>query len=213
MQIELFWPIAMIILGLVLFRLCFEKLKTWRVHKRLAKSGIRDIDRMDGYQFEVYLRVLFKEKGYKPIVTKKSGDFGADLILSGEKKIVVQAKRYGIKNRVSIGAVQEVFAAKSFYIADEAWVVTNSHYTKSAKTLAKACGVILLDRYTLQEFINDINLEVTPKQIYQEVAPEERKCVACGNMLVVRNTTHGSRFMGCNSFPTCNHTEAINYIK
>lgn len=67
---------------------------------------------MDGLQFEVYLKALFKELGYKPEVTKKSGDFGVDIVLKGKNKIVIQAKRYGNKNRVGISAVQEVYAGK-----------------------------------------------------------------------------------------------------
>ena len=123
----------------------------------MIQSGIKDIDRMSGYDFEDYLKVLFKKLGYKPQVTKKSGDFGADLVLKGKNKIVIQAKRYGYKNNVSLDAVREVYASKAFYKADEAWVITNSFYTKQAKMLAEACGVRLLNRYDLQKFIVEIN--------------------------------------------------------
>lgn len=122
----------------------------------MIRSGIKDIDRMSGYDFETYLKVLFKKLGYRPQVTKKSGDFGADLILVGKNKIVIQAKRYGYKNNVSLDAVREVYASKAFYNADEAWVITNSFYTKQAKLLAEACGVKLLNRYDLQKFIVEI---------------------------------------------------------
>nr|WP_077303355.1 restriction endonuclease [Virgibacillus pantothenticus] len=128
----------------------------------MARSGIKDIDRMDGFQFEAYLKVLFKKLGYRPVVTQKSGDYGADVILKGKNKVVIHAKRYGYKNRVSMDAVREVYAAQAFYQADEAWVITNSLYTKQAKELAKACGVKLLDRFALQDFIIEINPERMP---------------------------------------------------
>ncbi|GLO65055.1 restriction endonuclease [Oceanobacillus kimchii] len=127
-------------------------------------SRIKDIDRMQGYQFEEYLKVLFKELGYRPIVTEKSGDYGADVVLKGGNKIVIQAKRYGYKNNVSMDAVREVLAAMFFYKADEAWVITNSFFTKQAKVLAKACGVTLLNRYELERFIVKINPTQQPKQ-------------------------------------------------
>ena len=179
--------------------------------KRMARSGIRDIDKMDGYQFEVYLKSLFKELGYKPYVTKKSNDFGADLILKGKNTTVIQAKRYKVKSKVSISAIQEIYAAKAYYKADEAWVITNSLFTKSAKALAEACGVKLLDRGDLQQFINSINPSVTASQVYNEVSPSNRQCPSCGSELTLRMSGTGNRFMGCSSFPNCRHTETINH--
>ncbi|NWO14609.1 restriction endonuclease [Virgibacillus sp.] len=136
----------------------------------MAQLGIKDIDRMDGFQFEAYLKVLFKKLGYCPLVTQKSGDYGADVILKGKNKVVIQAKRYGYKNRVSMDAVREVYAAQAFYQADEAWVITNSFYTKQAKELAKACGVKLLNRYELEQFIIKINPEQSPKEVLRKKA-------------------------------------------
>lgn len=75
--------------------------------ERLRRSGIADIDKMDGRQFELYLGILFKHLGYAVKVTRAAGDFGADLVLEKDgKRIVVQAKRYS-KN-VGIEAVQQV---------------------------------------------------------------------------------------------------------
>ncbi|ASK64281.1 restriction endonuclease [Virgibacillus phasianinus] len=133
-------------------------------YRLMKRSGIKDIDQMQGYQFEEYLKVLFKGLGYRPIVTKKSGDYGADVVLKGRNKIVIQAKRYGYKHNVSMDAVREVFASMFFYKADEAWVITNSFFTKQAMILAKACGVKLLNRYELEEFIVKINPAQQPKQ-------------------------------------------------
>ena len=59
------------------------------------------------------------------------------------KKIVVQAKRYS--KDVGIKAVQEVIGAKSYYNADEAWVVSNRYFTKAAKDLAQKGNVLLVD--------------------------------------------------------------------
>lgn len=125
--------------------------------RKVAKSGIREIDSMDGFQFEEYLKVLFYYLGYKTNVTKKAGDFGADLVLEGTDRIVVQAKRYNYKNKVGIAAIQEVYAAKRYYRAREAWVVTNSTYTESAKKLAAVCQVKLIARDDLMNLILKVN--------------------------------------------------------
>ncbi|WP_429675644.1 restriction endonuclease [Bacillus pseudomycoides] len=182
-----------------------------RVLKRMAKSDIQFIDKMDGFQFEVYLKALFRELGYRPEVTKRSCDYGVDVILKGRNRIVIQAKRYGIKNRVGIRAVQEVYAGKAYYKADEAWIVTNSFYTKQAEELAKACQVKLIDRFELQNLITKVNPEQKAKDVYQQVNPAERKCPVCKNQLVIRySKKNDNKFFGCSQFPSCTHTERIN---
>ena len=52
---------------------------------RLRRSGIHDIDQMDGIQFEHYLGQLFRSQGYHVEVTRASGDFGADLVLKKQE--------------------------------------------------------------------------------------------------------------------------------
>lgn len=160
----------LILLGVLLFLVYVfpsmrKAIKRKKQDRLMKRSGIRDIDQMEGYQFEEYLKVLFKSLGYWPMVTKKSGDYGADVILKGKNKIVIQAKRYGYKHNVSLDAVREVFASKYYYKADESWVVTNSFFTKQAKELAKACDVKLLNRYELERFIVKINPEQSPKEV------------------------------------------------
>ncbi|MED0958288.1 restriction endonuclease [Bacillus paramycoides] len=116
--------------------------------RRLSMSDINEIDRMDGYQFETYLVSLFERLGYVSNVTQSSGDFGADLILYAEnRKIVVQVKRY--TGTVGVSSVQEIASAKAYYDAHEAWVVTNSSFSKPAYQLANANDVLLLDRMEL----------------------------------------------------------------
>jgi restriction system protein len=120
--------------------------------ERLKRSGIAEIDKMDGVQFEHYLGHLFRSQGFKAEVTKAAGDYGADLVISKDgKRIVVQAKRY--KKNVGLKAVQEVQGAKAHYRANGAWVVTNSNYTEQAYQLAKSNGVRLIARDELVEML------------------------------------------------------------
>lgn len=121
-------------------------------YNKLKKSGILNIDKMTGREFEEYLRVLFRERGYQVQLTPTTGDYGADLILSiNNQKIVVQAKRY--KKNVGLKAVQEISTAKNHFKADECWVVTNSYYTEPAKKLAASNRVRLVDRELLMKWM------------------------------------------------------------
>jgi restriction system protein len=112
---------------------------------RLLRSGIVEIDRMTGSEFEAFLAVLFAKEGYAVRRVGRSGDFGGDLVLLKDGgPIVVQAKRY--KGFVGVRAVQEAVGAKGYYRCDTAWVITNSRFTPAAIELARANDVELFDR-------------------------------------------------------------------
>ncbi len=125
---------------------------------RLRRSGIAQIDQMDGIQFEKYLEQLFRLQGYKANATRAQGDYGADLVMTRNgEKIVVQAKRYS-KN-VGLKAVQEVHGAIAHYKASSGWVVTNSGYTQQARNLAVSNNVRLIGRDELVEMILAVKVQ------------------------------------------------------
>ena len=122
--------------------------RIWR--GRYLNMSMGKIDRLSGEAFEEYLYVQFKRLGYRVRFTEASHDYGADLILKKRgKRIVVQAKRYD-KN-VGLAAVQEVVGSVAYYEADRAMVVTNSGFTKSARSLARQNEVELWDREEIRK--------------------------------------------------------------
>ncbi|MDP1418567.1 restriction endonuclease [Peribacillus simplex] len=127
-----------------------KRRKEWE--RKIRHSGIYEVDRMKGSEFEVFLKFLLESHGYQAQVTKTSGDYGADLVLrSPGKTIVVQAKRYSKK--VGLKAVQEIVSAKSYYKADECWVITNNYFTAPAMKLGNSNEVLLIDRDELIEWM------------------------------------------------------------
>lgn len=117
------------------------------------------VDAMDGYEFEEFLAKMYTTIGYSVEQTRKGADQGADLFVERfGKKIVIQAKNYS--DSVGNSAVQQVIAAKNFYGCDEAIVVTNSYFTPSAKDLAKATNVRLIDRNELKGSLDDYNRQL-----------------------------------------------------
>jgi restriction system protein len=142
--------------------------------RRLARSGISDIDTMDGKRFEIFLSTVFRRLGYEVEVTQYRGDYGADLVIaSGGRKIAVQAKRW--KKNIGLKAVQEAVASKALYRCDEAMVVTNRYFTAQARRLAKANGVVLWDRDVLVA-----KLLVAADPALDAGATETARCAACG---------------------------------
>ena len=117
-------------------------------------STVGNIQEMRGLEFEQFLAGQFKEKGFQVILTKASGDFGADLVVETPSgtRAAVQAKRF--KSRVNLKAVQEVVASISHYAADFGIVIAASGFFPSAVELAKSNQVELWDEDKLFRFIS-----------------------------------------------------------
>lgn len=147
-----FFPISIIFL---IGKFIIYKIKRKLFKKYLTYISVDKIDALDGLEFEEFLLALFISKGYKGVKTKKSHDYGADLILTKKNiSIAVQCKLY-YKHTVGNSAVQEVATAKEYYNTNLAVVITNSVFTKPAIILAEKIGVELIDRNNLLKLIQD----------------------------------------------------------
>lgn len=148
---------------LLLLAALLLRLRKLRLSRRLREADPRkitlpDIDRMeDGSEFEQYLYRFVSGLGYGEVYkTTGSRDFGADLVFTdGEgRRCVVQAKRYAAGHKVSVGAVQEIYASMRYYEAERAIVLTSSRFTEACRILAGVNGVLLLEREDLSELID-----------------------------------------------------------
>ena len=182
----LLWPLFALAGAMLIVKTAFI---IWE-SSRLAKSGISEIDNMDGRTFEKYLEVLFAKLGHDVKLTKYIGDYGADLVtVKNGVKTAIQAKRY--KNRVGVKAIQEAVASKGYYSCDKAMVVTNSFFTKQAIELARSNEVELWDRNRLVKELLTIKGEgsspitsqvVTSNNLREEtpIEPSSDTCAKCG---------------------------------
>lgn len=134
--------------------------------------SIRDLDYLEGYHFELFLKKLFKTMGYKVKNTPLSGDQGADLVLERFNEVIaVQAKRYNSK--VNNKAVQEVVASLAYYNANNGMVVTNSNFTSSAVRLARSNNVELINRKKLDDLLK--RYPITQKSFPQILSDKKSK--------------------------------------
>jgi len=138
-------------------------------HKRdlanLDKSNqgfsITKVDKMDGYEFELFVEKLFSviDKDILDIIdpTPTTGDHGCDLVLRYKNGKVwgIQCKCYS--GNVDNQAVQQIVTSKPIYKLTDLMVVTNSHFTPGAKFEAKAHNVLLIDRNALSGLIKKYN--------------------------------------------------------
>lgn len=183
MQVFIFlWPIWIVLVLIAFGRFVLNQFEK----QRLSKSGIYEIDKMDGKTFEKYLEVLFERLGYKVHRIRYIGDYGADLVTTKNGvKTVIQAKRF--KNNVGIKAIQEAVAAKGIYKCTEAMVVTNSYYTKQAFELARADNVKLWNRDDLIKALLSIKKNTIDQEKVQKINDSSfgnnevvSKCAYCG---------------------------------
>lgn len=112
-----------------------------------------DFDRMDGTDFEYFCADVLRGNGYQNvIVTKRSGDQGADVIAERDDvRYAFQCKRYD--GNVGNAAVQEALAGKKIYKCHVGVVLTNSEFTQSAIEAATSTDIILWNRSMLLHLI------------------------------------------------------------
>lgn len=145
-----FLPITLIFGVIYAIWKIIEKIK---VKKYIENISIEQIDGLDGHGLEEFLYMYFCSLGLRVKRTKKSRDFGADLIIDYKgKKIVIQCKLY-YKHTVGNSAIQEIATAKDYYNANKGVVITNSFFTKSAITLSQSSNVTLVDRKLLSQLL------------------------------------------------------------
>ena len=148
--------IPILLLATIFFLIC--SIPTYIRNQRLKKAGILDTDTMSGIEFENWLKYRFQDMGYRVKTTPRTGDGGADLILTGRngERIAVQAKKSARQN-IGVKAIEEVLRGKMVHDCDRAMVVTNQYYTKQAYSNAKKCNIELWDRDVLLKRIEIIN--------------------------------------------------------
>lgn len=142
----------LIILGVTILLLTFCRwlLIKMKMTPDNVNRTLKQIDSMTGSQFEEFVAAVLQGNGYEILeMTKATGDFGADIIVSrNEERIAVQCKRYA--NPVGLKAVQEAISAMKHYDCDSCLVVTNSKFTNQAIELANDNEVVgLWDRNIL----------------------------------------------------------------
>jgi HJR/Mrr/RecB family endonuclease len=109
---------------------------------------------MSHFEFEEFIAKLFRKMGYDVIVTRKTGDYGIDIIAKDKKDtIAIQVKQNKIGNNVGNTTIQQVLGAMWKVKANKAIIITTSDFTIQAKEQAKEAPVELWDLKTLKRLV------------------------------------------------------------
>lgn len=110
----------------------------------------RELDSMDGFDFEYYCADLLADNGFVDVqVTRSSGDYGIDILAEKDGvTYAIQCKRY--TGLVGVKAVQEAYAGRDYYDRMVGAVLTNQYFTKPAVQAARKLKILLWDRDYIQ---------------------------------------------------------------
>ncbi len=116
-----------------------------------------DVDRLDGFGFEVFCALLWGKRGFLASVTKKNpGDGGVDVVaLKGKEGELIQCKVSG-KEEIGWDALKEVHSGAALYGRKYAKTkfrliaVTNQSFNAEAQRQAGALHVCLVTRRDLE---------------------------------------------------------------
>lgn len=124
--------------------------KTWNI---INNTALAEIDQFDGDTFEYYVVVLMSVLGYSNVKkTQASNDYGVDVVCEKDGiRYGIQCKRY--KGAVGRDAVQQVASGLNHYHCNKGIVITNSTFTRNARTLAQENDVLLIDRQKMIQLI------------------------------------------------------------
>ena len=119
-----------------------------------ADATFAELDRMSGREFEAWITRVLRSHGFAVHDTPHAGDFGVDVLCSppgSSDRIAIQAKRY--KNSVGNDAVQQAIAGAQYYDCAGSAVVTQSRFTRAARSQAKKADppVLLIDRTSIRK--------------------------------------------------------------
>jgi|GEM_PF-7026273 len=125
---------------------------------------ITDLDNMSPYEFEHFVALLLRKRGYNVSTTQPTGDWGADVIGTDPygRKVVVQVKKYNPRHFVGLSAVQQVYTAKDLFEADVAMIVTTSYLSYRAQGSAGQLKIQVIDRDILIQWLAE-----TPVAYYE----------------------------------------------
>lgn len=119
-------------------------------------NDLDSIDSMNPYEFEIYIKENFENKGYRSTLTDKvPSEYGADVIATKDNEVIaIQCKHSSNQNSFGKEAMYQLHSeAKIHYKATRLIAITNSIFNSNAMSLAKVHGIEVIDRSNIQKFL------------------------------------------------------------
>lgn len=137
-------------------RIILKLKKDKELKQAILSTGIEQVNNLNPYEFEKWIAEMLSLGGYETETTKKSGDYGVDVIAKkGSTTIAIQVKKY--TNPLGVKCVQEVIAGMQYYNANEGWVMSTApSFTRQAQNQASVSNIKLFTYNDLAIFLKRI---------------------------------------------------------
>lgn len=166
-----------------------------------------DVRRLDWFQFEKLIALLFTAEGF--VVERTGGanaDGGIDLLATKNGiTFGVQCKHWKTW-RVGVKEVRALFGAMHDRNIAHGFLVTLEGYTSDAAAFAHRNRIALMDEPMLLRNLEEVNWRFNSAFI--ALVKDKRKiCPRCESAMVLRTAMKGAhlgeKFWGCSRFPRC----------
>jgi restriction system protein len=149
----------LLFLGIGLLTCCLYKRYYYK--KVLKHLDFKIIENLSDADFEKFVEILFKERGFKVNCFPNVYECGIDFIASKNKKtIVVQTDLINKKFNNNF-AIEKINLAKNIYEASIATIIINREFTSNEIECANKLNVKLISRQDILNFIG-INRQLNP---------------------------------------------------
>lgn len=195
----------------------FGKLHRWSLLTEIRKTD--DIRSLSWRDFELLVGEYYRRRGY--LVTELGGpspDGGVDLLLRKDTRMTLVQCKHWKAFKVGVKPVRELLGLMTSEKAHTGILVTSGAFTKEAKEFANKNRIEIIDGDSLFLMIRSVK-DTLPSAVQnptrtvsaESVTP---KCPRCRGPMVVRTARSGqnagSRFYGCQRYPTCKGTRDID---
>ena len=193
------------------------------IRKRRLLDRQTDLDSIRALswrEFEALVAEAFRRDGYRVVENEQPGpDGGVDVRLRRDGALhLVQCKNWRSR-RVGVRVVREIYGVLAAEHARQAFVVCSGDFTGDARRFAAGKPIRLVDGDALHAMVQNVRLsDGNARRSADPVLPgaatrSQPLCPRCGGQLVVRTAKRGEhtgrRFLGCETYPHCRHTENL----
>lgn len=120
------------------------------------KEIINKVKNMSPREFEIFCGNIFKQAGYKVVVTETTCDGGKDIIAVNDEDIIyIECKHYAPNNLVGREILQKLVGASVGGGVTKAILITTSDYNDNAYTYSKTVEWLYL--WTIDEILDVMN--------------------------------------------------------
>lgn len=135
-----------------------EQIKQW---KEIDTGLSTNFSNLTHFEFEHFVAKLFQKMGYQTTVTKKTGDYGIDVLAKKDNDMIaIQVKKNSHGNNVGDVVVQNTLGSMWRYKANKAIIITTSDFTVMAHEQAKEAPIELWNKTKLHQIVRKYLMDI-----------------------------------------------------